>query len=370
MSQKDPAAASTRPLRELLRKEYELLSRLSHRNIVIVHSFEDLPGHGPTILMDWIDGAPIDRYLASGKATRADRERLSRQLADDVAYIHDSNITHRDLKPSNLLVDNLGNLVIIDFGLADDPASCMLKRVTGTAGFAAPEFSEAAPDTDWRRSDVYALGLMLRAIDASRTWRRTGNRCMKNNPADRPADGAAVKALYRRLHRQTHMALAAILVLVLAAATFLLIPKRQATIPQNSEELKASVIAGETDSVPEAVDNPAESKEIVPVDQPEESKAKPAVSKPRTAPDVNFALLRAMDIRDSLLQKAEASGTGTYDRNELDRLTDRILDLGKNAGWRAAEYAFARRELRSEPFYAGKHPRFYSSADTLSTVTP
>lgn len=363
--------------RELIRKEYELLSRLSHRNIVRVHSCEEIPGYGTTIIMDWIDGTPLDRYLASGKASRTDRQRLSQQLIDVLSYIHDNNITHRDLKPSNLLVDNLGNIVVIDFGLGDDPASCMFKNVSGTQGFSAPELTADGETSDWRRADVYALGIMLRSIDGGFIYRRISRRCTKHNPLQRPNGAPTVKAECSKLRFRLRAMFGAIAFITVAITAICLINLRHFE-PTTTFPVTETTDTAITDSIhqhtgrdiPEEKTTPKKSTvtENIPT-----GNAEGKVS--THAPDVNFAILRAMEIRDSLRYIAGTSGHSDYDRRYLDTLTDSLLEIGRNAGWTTDEYDFAHKALKSSEFYDNKRMPFYIaptylSADTLSTVTP
>lgn len=365
--------------RELIRKEYELLSRLSHRNIVRVHSCEEIPGYGTTIIMDWIDGTPLDRYLASGKASRNDRRRLSRQLIDVLAYIHDNNITHRDLKPSNLLVDNLGNIVVIDFGLGDDPASCMFKNVSGTPGFSAPELTVDGVTSDWRRADVYALGIVLRAIDGGFIYRHISRRCTRRNPAQRPDGAPAVKAAYSRMRFRLRTMSGAIAFIIVVISAIGLISLRN-TAPMSTAPATETTDTAITDSIPRPteMDTPAEdiaTRESAVHGDIQEGKTEGNVPAPAPAPDVNFALLRAMEQRDSLRHLARTSGHTDYERGRIDTLTDSLLEIGRTAGWTADEYDFARKALKSQEFYEGRSIPFYIAtaylpADTLSTVTP
>ena len=363
--------------RELIRKEYELLSRLSHRNIVRVHSCEEIPGYGTTIIMDWIDGISLNRYLALGKASRTDRRRLSRQLIDVLAYIHDSNITHRDLKPSNLLVDNLGNIMVIDFGLGDDPASCMFKNVSGTPGFSAPELTADGETSDWRRADVYALGIVLRAIDGGFIYRHISRRCIRRNPAQRPDGAPAVKAACSRMRFRLRAMSGAIAFIIVAIAAISLISLRN-TAPMATAPATETTDTAITDSIPQpaeratSAEDAAPSESAVHGDIPEE-KTEENVAVP--APNVNFALLRAMELRDSLRYLTRTSGHTDYDRGLIDTLTDSLLEIGRTAGWTADEYDFACKTLKSQEFYEGKRISFYIAPaslppDTLSTVTP
>ena len=185
--------------RVMLEKEFNLLIRLNHPSVIRAVEFAPIRGLGRCIVMDWIDGVPLDRWLADEQPSRKVRKRLTDTLIDALAHIHRRGVTHRDLKPSNILIDGDGVPHIIDFGLGDDAASTMLKNVTGTAGWTAPEVAAGSGETGWRRADVYALGLILREVDAGWLYRIVSVLCCRRNPCLRPKDGNAVKRLFSRL---------------------------------------------------------------------------------------------------------------------------------------------------------------------------
>ena len=88
-------------------------------------------------------------------------ERVARAMHD----AHETGIVHRDLKPSNVMVQPDGSPVVFDFGLAtrsDEETSLTLPgQVMGTPAYMAPEQIDGRPDAIDRRTDVYALGVIL-----------------------------------------------------------------------------------------------------------------------------------------------------------------------------------------------------------------
>jgi tRNA A-37 threonylcarbamoyl transferase component Bud32 len=164
-------------------REVEITARLEHPSIVPVYDAGESPDGEPYYVMRKVSGAPLDRLLAA--ATTLD-ERLAYlpnllAVADAVAHAHARGVIHRDLKPANVLVGELGETVVIDWGLAkivgepdaDGPGPVVPRRaaaghettagtVLGTPGFMAPEqIRGGATDA---RSDVYALGACLYAV--------------------------------------------------------------------------------------------------------------------------------------------------------------------------------------------------------------
>lgn len=147
-----------------LQREAMALARLAHRNIV---DFIDagLDGDRPYLVLEYVEGEPIDRWCDMQRLGVAARIRLFLQVLAGVSHAHGRMILHRDLKPSNVLVTADGVVRLLDFGIAKllEGAGRAAPRGDLTAAltpdYAAPEQvlrTELTPATD-----VYALGVML-----------------------------------------------------------------------------------------------------------------------------------------------------------------------------------------------------------------
>ena len=148
---------------ERFRREYEVMRRLAHPNVVPVHDFVASEGE-MFIVMDFIDGPSLEQAVSRGAVTNADFLAMLDTLCACFGHMHASGIVHRDIKPANILLERRDGTAVprvVDFGLAKIPESDGLTRIgtrMGTLEFLAPEqmanAAEAGP-----RSDVYSLGV-------------------------------------------------------------------------------------------------------------------------------------------------------------------------------------------------------------------
>lgn len=163
---------------QMLRKEFDITNRMSHPGIVTSSELTRIDGKyaGTYIVMEWIDGMTLDRWL-SQPHTRKQKLNILNQLLVAVDYIHRQGIVHRDLKPENVMITHNGDYMkVIDFGLADAPFFSILKQPAGTIGYMSPEQQrDAVADV---RNDIYSLGSIIRKMDLGRSFRRVINKCM------------------------------------------------------------------------------------------------------------------------------------------------------------------------------------------------
>ena len=148
---------------ERFRREYEVLRRLVHPNVVPVHDF--VAGEGEMfIVMDFIEGPSLEQAVRSGSVTNEDFLTILDTLCVCFGHIHACGIVHRDIKPANILLQRQDGAIIpkvVDFGLAKIPESDGLTKVgtrMGTLEFLAPEQLANAAEAR-QRSDVYSLGV-------------------------------------------------------------------------------------------------------------------------------------------------------------------------------------------------------------------
>jgi eukaryotic-like serine/threonine-protein kinase len=154
---------------ERFKREGSILGRLAHENIAeLVDAGVSTSGQ-PFLVLDYVEGDPIDRYCDRKGLDIEARIRLFLNVLVAVAHAHSNLIVHRDLKPSNVLVSKDGQVKLLDFGIAkllegegQEGAATALTIDGGramTLEFAAPEQVTGAPVTT--ATDVYALGVLL-----------------------------------------------------------------------------------------------------------------------------------------------------------------------------------------------------------------
>jgi len=147
--------------------ERRIMASLDHPNIARLIDGGVLDDGRPWFAMDYVDGQPITDWCEQRTLSIRERLRLFQQVTRAVQAAHANLIVHRDLKPSNILVNDDGQVKLLDFGIAKllDPdlaQSMQLTRVGAvvmTPEYAAPEQIAGRPITV--ATDVYALGVVL-----------------------------------------------------------------------------------------------------------------------------------------------------------------------------------------------------------------
>jgi serine/threonine protein kinase len=145
------------------RRESELVSRLSHPNIIKLHGLVE-ENNQLYLLMEYFAGTSLKQMIPS--LSLSEKVALTQSIAKTLAYIHEQGIIHRDLKPDNILVSNTTPYAIkvIDFGLSHliDKNEILKKgSVAGTLHYISPEQTGMLKRNVDERSDLYSLGVTL-----------------------------------------------------------------------------------------------------------------------------------------------------------------------------------------------------------------
>lgn len=150
---------------ERFRHEADKLALLDgHPSICrIKHFFSH--GDETVIAMEYIDGVSLDdRIKGEGRLTLPEALSITIRVLDTVQFAHEKGIYHRDIKPSNIMIDQQGQVKVIDFGIAkgkSDPNLTMAGAACGTPAYMPPEQFNPREDTDYALADVYAIGTTL-----------------------------------------------------------------------------------------------------------------------------------------------------------------------------------------------------------------
>lgn len=146
--------------RELFRREYISLSRLNHNNIVrYIDSGQD--GEYLYLVMEYCDSITLKEYLDENEILIEDKLKIAINIAEALAYAHEKGVIHRDLKPTNIMINNVDDIKLIDFGISkivgskyngDNTVKCYM-----TIKYAAPE--QLLRLEAKIQSDIYSYGL-------------------------------------------------------------------------------------------------------------------------------------------------------------------------------------------------------------------
>lgn len=179
-----PELARDPEKRELFLREADVTLGLVHPNVVRTYRTGEDDGE-PFLVMDFVDGMPLDRLLAlaresGGTLPRGLAAHLVARLAAGLHAAHELsredgtplNLVHRDISPHNVMVSRTGEVVLLDFGVAKIDTTRGLTKtgeVRGKTSYMSPE--QGLGDPLDRRSDLFSLGAILyECVQGTRMW--------------------------------------------------------------------------------------------------------------------------------------------------------------------------------------------------------
>lgn len=147
--------------------ERQILANFAHPYIAQLHDGGAMEDGRPYLVMEYIEGLPIDRWCDERQLTLAQRLALFRKVCEAVQYAHQNLVIHSDIKPSNILVMADGTPKLLDFGIASRVDASTTGSAAGmvhgarmlTPRHASPEQLAGLPITT--ACDVYSLGVLL-----------------------------------------------------------------------------------------------------------------------------------------------------------------------------------------------------------------
>jgi eukaryotic-like serine/threonine-protein kinase len=167
-----PELTNSENARRRFEREARLASALDHPNICAIYDIGESNGL-IYIVMPFIEGSTLKRIIAKQPLEITSALSIAIQIADAIAAAHARGIIHRDIKPTNIIVNDRGQVKVLDFGLAkmvggdreekddDDDEQTMTEIGVpyGTTGYGSPE--QAAGERVDHRTDIFSLGVVL-----------------------------------------------------------------------------------------------------------------------------------------------------------------------------------------------------------------
>ena len=210
---------------EYLARERQILATLTHPNIARLYDGGTTPHGQPYLVMEYVEGIAIDRYVRDKHLPVHDILKLMIDVCGAISFAHQRLIVHCDIKPSNILITTSGRPVLLDFGIArlldgearnepapgapvTGPASKQTMARAFTPQYASPEQRNGQVLTT--ATDVYSLGRMLRELleitntvgsvnakarqGLNSELRAITNKAVEEDPANRYASAVALAA--------------------------------------------------------------------------------------------------------------------------------------------------------------------------------
>ncbi|MCA1628064.1 MAG: tetratricopeptide repeat protein [Acidobacteria bacterium] len=160
-------------------REARSISALNHPHIATVFDFGEMEDGRPFIVMELVNGPDLGELLRAGELTLGRAVEIVEEVAGALAEAHRHGIIHRDIKPSNVLINERGEVKVVDFGLAklteegravasaatDHEAATLFgirtrsDVILGTPLYLSPE--QVKGQSVDGRSDLFALGALL-----------------------------------------------------------------------------------------------------------------------------------------------------------------------------------------------------------------
>lgn len=150
-------------------REGVIANRVHHPGIVDALDDDELPDGTPVLVMELLEGQPLDAMIDAAPGSRLEPSEVARigvKLLEVVAAVHEAGVVHRDIKPENVFITQDGTLKLLDFGIShfDDghrESDAYPGVPMGTPGYMPAEQARGEWDHVDARSDLWAVGAVL-----------------------------------------------------------------------------------------------------------------------------------------------------------------------------------------------------------------
>ena len=149
------------------KREYTLLSTLTHPNLIETYELHETAEGEPFLTMEYLDGVLLSDLIKQNSLSFEEKLSITLQLAKVLAYLHSNDVIHRDIKPSNVIIQSGLQVKLLDFGLSryieQENQLTLSTELIGSPAYVSPELvnNKFQKDPADHRADIYSFGITI-----------------------------------------------------------------------------------------------------------------------------------------------------------------------------------------------------------------